>query len=211
MQYQTCTAVSKNKVKNLLHELPHIIVTTDLWISYAASSINDFISLTAHGLNENFELKTYCLEVFSFEGEKHNSENIAGNLRQLFQDWGMNEQVRAIVTDNAANMSLAVTQMGVEQIRCMAHSLQLVLKVAISGEAKIDDMIKKARSVIGHFSHSTSARKILAEMQKTHNVPCHVLIQDVSTRWDSTLQALKRLKEQRVAVQASLPHVKIGT
>nr|CAI5863463.1 unnamed protein product [Callosobruchus analis] len=201
----------KNKVKNLLHELPHIIVTTDLWTSDAASSINDFISLTAHGLNENFELKTYCLEVFPFEGEKHNNENIAGNLRQLFQDWGINEQVRAIVTDNAANMSLAVTQMGVEHIRCMAHSLRLVLKVAISGEAKIDDMIKKARSVIGHFSHSTSARKILAEMQKTHNVPCHVLIQDVSTRWDSTLQALKRLKEQRVAVQASLPHVKIGT
>nr|CAI5836932.1 unnamed protein product [Callosobruchus analis] len=80
----------KNKVKNLLHELPHIIVTTDLWT--AASSINDFISLTAHGLNENFELKTYCLKVFPFEGEKHNSENIAGNLRQLFQDWGINEQ-----------------------------------------------------------------------------------------------------------------------
>lgn len=45
-------------------------------------------------------------------------------------------------------------------------------------------------------------------MQKNYNIPCHVLIQDVSTRWDSTLHALRRLQEQRVAVQASLPHVK---
>ncbi|XP_022835166.1 zinc finger BED domain-containing protein 4-like [Spodoptera litura] len=35
--------------------------------------------------------------------------------------------------------------------------------------------------------------------------------QDVVTRWDSTLHALRRLLEQRVAVQASLPHVKCRT
>lgn len=40
---------------------------------------------------------------------------------------------------------------------------------------------------------------------------CHVLIQDVVTRWDSTLHALRRLLEQRVAIQASLPHVKCRT
>ncbi|CAH0730287.1 unnamed protein product, partial [Brenthis ino] len=108
-------------------------------------------------------------------------------------------------------MELAVTRVGVERIRCMAHSLQLVLKDAFSGEEKINEMITKARSIIGHFSHSTSGRKILTEMQKSHNVPCHVLIQDVSTRWDSTLHALRRLLEQRVAVQASLPHVKCRT
>lgn len=173
--------------------------------------MNDFISLTAHGVNSNFELKNYCIAVFSFEGEKHSGENIAENLRQLFQDWGIKQQVRAVVTDNAPNMGLAVTQVGVERIRCLAHSLQLVLKDALSGEEKINEMITKARSIIGHFSHSTSGRKILTDMQKSHNVPCRVIIQDVCTRWDSTLQALRRLLEQRVAVQASLPHVKCRT
>lgn len=78
----------KTKIKELLQELPHIIVTTDLWTSDASSFVNDFISLTAHGVNSNFELKNYCLAVFPFEGEKHSGENIAENLRQLFQDWG---------------------------------------------------------------------------------------------------------------------------
>ncbi|GBP57501.1 Zinc finger BED domain-containing protein 4 [Eumeta japonica] len=44
-------------------------------------------------------------------------------------------------------------------------------------------------------------------MQDTHNIANHVLIQDISTRWDSTLQALRRLLEQRVAVQACLPRI----
>ncbi|CAG4992891.1 unnamed protein product [Colias eurytheme] len=201
----------ENKIKELLEELPHIIVTTDLWTSDASSIVNDFISLTAHGVNNNFELKNYCLAVFPFEGERHSGENIAENLRELFKNWGIDEQVRAVVTDNAPNMGLAVTQVGVKRIRCMAHSLQLVLKDAFSGEEKINEMITKARSIIGHFSHSTLGHKILTEMQKSHNIPCHVLIQDVSTRWDSTLHALRRLLEQRVAVQASLPHVKCRT
>lgn len=93
----------------LLHELPHIILTTDLWTSVASSSVNDFISVTAHGLDKNFGLKNYCLEVFPFEGENHSAENIARNLRQLFQDWHISERVRAVVTDNAPNMGLAVT------------------------------------------------------------------------------------------------------
>lgn len=166
--------------------------------------------MTAHGLDKIFELKIYCVEVFPFEGENHSAENIAQNLRQLFQDWHISERVRAVVTDNAPNMGLAVTLVGVQRIRCMAHFLQLVLKDAFF-EDKINAMITKPRSIIGHFSHSTSGRKILIEMQKSHNVPCHVLIQDVVTRWDSTLHALRRLLEQRVAIQASLPHVKCRT
>lgn len=200
----------RTKVMELLHELPHIIITTDLWTSDASSSVNDFISMTAHGLDKNFGLKNYCLEVFPFEGENHSAENIARNLSQLFQDWHISERVRAVVTDNAPNMGLAVTRVGVQRIRCMAHSLQLVLKDAFF-EEKINAMITLARSIIGHFSHSTSGRKILTEMQKSHNVPCHVLIQDIVTRWDSTLHALRRLLEQRVAIQASLPHVKCRT
>lgn len=50
-------------------------------------------------------------------------------------------------------MGLAVTQVGVERIRCMAHSLQLVLKDAFSGKEKINEMITKARSIISHFSN----------------------------------------------------------
>lgn len=115
----------KHKIKDLLQELPHIVVTTDLWTSDSASTVNDFISLTAHGLNGSFEHKSYCLDVFPFEGENHTGENVAYNLRHLFEEWGINHQVRAIVADNARNMGLAVALVEVQRISCMAHSLQI--------------------------------------------------------------------------------------
>ncbi|GBP12565.1 hypothetical protein EVAR_10232_1 [Eumeta japonica] len=89
------------KVLELLKDLPHIVITTDIWTSDSSSQSNDFISLTAHGITATFEYKVTVLK----------------------------------------------------------------------------------------FCHS---------MDRT---------QDISTRWDSTLQALRRLLEQRVAVQACLPRI----
>lgn len=202
----------KVKVLELLKELPHIVITTDIWTSDSSSQSNDFISLTAHGINANFEYKNYCLEVMPFDGAQHSGINIASNLHKAVHDWSIQDRVRAVVTDNAANMGVAIREIqktcDVVPIKCLAHSLQLVIKASLFKDGKVNEMITKARSIIGHFSHSTSSSKILTEMQDAHNIPNHVLIQDISTRWDSTLEALRRLLEQRVAIQACLPRIK---
>lgn len=92
---------------------------------------------------------------------------------------------------------------------CMAHSLQLVLCDALFEQSAVKDMVNISRKIVGHFNHSTNAMKKLQEAQEEHNVPRHVLIQDVSTRWDSTYFMLNRLNEQRIAVQAVLPNLNI--
>ncbi|GBP54653.1 Zinc finger BED domain-containing protein 4 [Eumeta japonica] len=198
------------KVLELLKDLPHIVITTDIWTSDSSSQSNDFISLTAHGITATFDYKSYCLEVLPFDGS-HTGINIASNLNKAFHDWNIQDRVRAIVSDNAANMSVAIREIqetyNVVPVKCLAHSLQLVIKARLFKHDKVKEMITKARSIIGHFSHSTSSNKVLKEMQDTHNIANHVLIQDISTRWDSTLQALRRLLEQRVAVQACLPRI----
>ncbi|GBP09762.1 Zinc finger BED domain-containing protein 4 [Eumeta japonica] len=198
------------KVLELLKDLPHIVITTDIWTSDSSSQSNDFISLTAHGITATFEYKSYCLEVLPFDGS-HTGINIASNLNKAFHDWNIQDRVRAIVSDNAANISVAIREIqetyNVVPVKCLAHSLQLVIKARLFKDDKVKEMITKARSIIGHFSHSTSSNKVLKEMQDTHNIANHVLIQDISTRWDSTLQALRRLLEQRVAVQACLPRI----
>ncbi|KAL0808554.1 hypothetical protein ABMA28_012999 [Loxostege sticticalis] len=177
--------------------------------SDSSSQSNDFLSLIAHGINANFEYKNYCLEVIPFDGAQHSGINISSNLNTAFQDWGIQDRVRAVVTDNAPNMRLAIRDIqktyDVLPVKCLAHSLQLIIKASLFKDDMVNEMITKARSVIGHFSHSTSSSKILKEM---HNIPNHVLIQDITTRWDSTLVALRRLLEQRIAVQACLPRIK---
>ncbi|GBP34163.1 hypothetical protein EVAR_30715_1 [Eumeta japonica] len=56
------------KVLELLKDLPHIVITTDIWTSDSSSQSNDFISLTAHGITATFEYKSYCLEVLPIDG-----------------------------------------------------------------------------------------------------------------------------------------------
>ena len=40
--------------------------------------------------------------------ERHTAENLADELRQTFNEWGITEKVTAIVTDNAKNMVNAI-------------------------------------------------------------------------------------------------------
>ena len=61
-----------------------------------------------------------------------------------------------------------------------------------------------ARKIVGHFKHSVVAMSGLREKQVQLEVPQHHLIQDVSTRWNSTYFMLDRLAEQRVAIYATI-------
>lgn len=201
----------KQRVKTELKDLQTIAVTTDIWTSGTSSQINDYLSVTAHGVNAILERKSYCLEVHPFEGDNHSAHNIAENLRNTFTEWEIESRVCAVVTDNAANMINAVSELGKDVVRCLAHSVQLVLKQGLMNEKPIRDMISKGRAVVGHFNHSTSAKKVLNELQVKLNAPEHVLLQDVATRWDSTLKMLRRLIEQRLPVTAALQSVSCNT
>lgn len=178
-----------------------------MWTSDASSQVNDFISLTGHGVNEDFQLKSYCLEVFPFEGDSHSGENIANNMHMMFLEWQLVGKVAAVVTDNARNMVKANDELdlSLKHISCLVHSIQLELKKSLFDQERITEMLTTCRGVITHFNHSTSALKQLKDSQQANNIPKHVLFQDVETRWDSTYQMLKRLHEQRIAIQDVLP------
>jgi len=200
----------KSKIKLQLNDITNLCITSDLWTSDSSSQINDFISVTAHGLNNNFELKNVCLEVMPFDGESHTAENISANLYQVLTAWDITKQVKIFVTDNARNIVNAIKNLeNVDHFPCLAHSLQLVLCDALFEQSAVKDMVGISRKIVGHFSHSTNAMKKLQVAQEEHNVPHHVLIQDVSTRWDSTYLMLNRLNEQRIAVQAVLPNLNV--
>ncbi|XP_064072747.1 zinc finger BED domain-containing protein 4-like [Vanessa tameamea] len=140
------------------------LLTTDIWTSDSSSQRNDFISLTAYGINANFEYKNYCLEVLPFNKPNHSGE--------AFQDWSIQDRVREVVTENAPNMGVAIREIqetyNIVPVKCLSHSLQLVIRDSLFIEDKVNE---------------------------------------VSTRWNSTLQALRRLLEQRVSVQTCLPRI----
>jgi hypothetical protein len=149
-----------------LNKIPYIVITTDLWTSDSSSNINDFISFTAHGINQNFETQNFCLEVMPF------GENIAHNLNLAMLKWEINNKVVAVVTDNARNIVNAIKELqSLEHISCMVHTVQLVLHDGLLEQAAVKEVITISRKIIGHFSHSTKAAKMLLEAQTTYNIP----------------------------------------
>ena len=82
------------------------------------------------------------------------------------------------------------------------HTLQLVIEDSIFSQRSVKDIIAKCHQIVGHFSHSASACEKLAQLQEANGLPVHKLIQDVKTRWNSKLQMLERVFEQRVAISA---------
>ncbi|KAF9409727.1 hypothetical protein HW555_011017 [Spodoptera exigua] len=137
--------------------------------------------------------------------ERHSGENIAENLRQLFQDWGIDEQVRAVVTDNAPNMGLAVTQVGMERIRCMAHSLQLVLRDAMSSHAGILPFRH-----LGDFLNSCSSVAVQASLP---HVKCKtelateewVLMEQVVSALTYFEEATKSVSQESACLSDAIP------
>jgi len=55
---------------------------------------------------------------------------------------------------------------------------------------------------VGHFKHSVVEMGTLREKQRGLNIPQHTLLQDISTRWNSTYFMYERIAEQRWAIYA---------
>ena len=109
----------------------------------------------------------------------------------------------ALVSVNAANAVLGANLTGWPHFGCTAHTLQLSVNAGLNHPI-IDKAITAARKLVTHFKHSVVASTALKEKQIQLKVEQHHLIQDVSTRWNSTLFMIERLIEQKVTIYAVL-------
>lgn len=89
-----------------------------------------------------------------------------------------------------------------QNVGCFIHTLQLVIHDCIFKNQNCIEILGKCRKIVGHFSHSSLAYSKLSSIQENLKLPVHKLIQDVTTRWNSTFHMLSRLYEQRQAVTA---------
>lgn len=123
-------------------------------------------------------------------------ENISHHLAAVIKSWNLRDYV--FVTDNAANEQKAIRLLGAPRIGCYGHRLNLVVKHALANTDACH-LVEKGRHLVTFFHCSTSATELLLEKQKLllpEAEQNHRLIQDVQTRWNSTLDMLSRLYEQ---------------
>jgi len=173
--------------------------TTDTWTS---SSNDSYMAITCHYIDDELNFKNFLLSVESFP-EKHTALNIYEKFSQVLEKWNCQDKCVAVVHDSAPNMYKAMNDNFDNNLRCFGHTLQLCVLNSLKNMG-IHTIILKIRSVVCHFSHSSTASNLLEVFQEKLFLPKHELIQEVITRWNSTYFMLERFIEQKAAIYAVL-------
>lgn len=100
---------------------------------------------------------------------------------------GNRKKNSSIVTDNAANVINAVSQLELNDnmeksgLTCAAHSLQLAVNKTLLDD-EIQSVLTKSSKIVCHFKHSSISMKSLEKTQQQLNLPKLTLLQYCKTR-----------------------------
>ena len=176
--------------------------THDSWTSKNGQT---FASLSCHYISEDFELFSCPFDVMKLSGNTY-ATCIAETVTSMAEKRGIQPTVN--VTDCEPAMVAAWRHMGHGGQGCFAHRIEKVSAVFFKCPGH-EEVMKKARKLVGLFAHSTQAAETLNNLVIAY-IPDHPrglkTIQDVSTRWWSTYYAMcERFIVLRPALTRMLP------
>ncbi|XP_047135558.1 zinc finger BED domain-containing protein 4-like [Hydra vulgaris] len=135
-------------------------------------------------INSEFNSMTAVLQLKKITGS-HTGVKISKFLKDSLNEWKIpTSKVYFVLSDNAANMKLAIKEAGLEKnyLSCVIHTLQLcVTDKLFKQHTVVNDLTAKSRKIVTHFHHSPSSMDMQHEMQQQLKLPQHSLIQDVAT------------------------------
>ncbi|XP_068588825.1 zinc finger BED domain-containing protein 4-like [Cebidichthys violaceus] len=183
--------------------------TADIWTRKFSTS--SYLSLTGHWFIQKISARGAVTHtrVSALLGMKvidteYSPAEILQHLLGLVEEWQTGAPHRFtvgfLVTNNTSNMVKAVSDSGFEHIRCMAHSIHLIVTGAIEECHGVVTAINTARRITNTVHMSTKAVAKLHEMQEQLGLAEAALTHDVPTRWNTVLFMLQRLLEQKKAL-----------
>ena len=191
----------KSKLKSLLASVEFVSLTCDLWSSIAHESK---LTVTCHFIDSNFHLHSKVLETISMP-ERHTSLNLATRLTEISNNWGIKTKIVCVVTDNAANIVNAINECDWRHIPCYAHTLNLAVKDALQDADNVRALFLKCRELVGFFHRSSRAASVLKQQcEVDRRITRRTLIQDVETRWNSSVYMLSSILTLKMPVMAAL-------
>ncbi|KAI4455847.1 zinc finger bed domain-containing protein 4 [Holotrichia oblita] len=142
--------------------------------------------------------------------ESHTAQNIKECLEEIPTLWDIDvDKIHAIVRDNGRNVVKAIDDSVFTGVPCFIHTIQLAINAAMKMDS-VAEILTKCRRIVSHFNHSGLAQTKLCALQKELSLPQHQLVQDVSTRWNSSYYMLSRLLEQKRVVSLYLTETTVN-
>ncbi|KAJ8280862.1 hypothetical protein GJAV_G00060070 [Gymnothorax javanicus] len=180
-----------------------VALTGDHWTSV---DNENYLGVTAHLIDVSWELHSFALGVMKTE-ERHFAEACARQFLDVTNQWGIADKTTTIGTDSAPNMIAAGRILPFEHLPCIAHLVQRAIVTSL-GAGGFDGVLAKCRKVVGHFKHSPANTDELNAQQASLGQDQEPLVQDVTTRWNSTLEMIKRVRRNRDPLHATLTQQK---
>ncbi|CAM9419291.1 unnamed protein product [Chrysoparadoxa australica] len=168
-----------------------VSLTTEAWTSVSAEG---FVAITAHFVDEDMKMRQVSLGC-NPKAERHTANNQEQHLMDKLRYFNVKvEHVVQLTTDAAANnMAMDVP---FDHKRCIIDALQNITLVVLSDD-EVKNVIAAGRDLVAHFRHSFIATSQLDKIQLARTGKTNALVQDVATRWWTTMHFLERLVELR--------------
>jgi len=191
--------VKQSEMKLMFENLnSKVSFTTDCW-----TSPNNlvFMGVTAHYINENWELQVTTLDFIHLPGP-HTGFNLHNCFVSVLETYGLETKTLGITLDNASNNDSFIQSIDKDStnfksfhhIRCFAHVLNLSAQTAL--DVLKDDLIK-LRNGIKKIRSSPQSFLKFKELQCGMNLKP---ILDCPTRWSSTADMLERALKLKVPI-----------
>ncbi|CAJ0651791.1 5891_t:CDS:2 [Entrophospora sp. SA101] len=172
--------------------IDYISLTTDFWTSRAK---HGYLSITASFIATAFSVVDIMLDI-KYVPAPHTAVVIADSLYESILDWNLLGRIVSIVTDSGANMIASIQLLNqkpgcyaIKRLPCVSHTLQLAIgKGLMIAEVLVAHRLKNVQKHLGY----TEALQ---------------LVQDVSTRWNSSYYAFDGfffLKDAIIQLQTDL-------
>ncbi|XP_060792592.1 E3 SUMO-protein ligase ZBED1-like [Neoarius graeffei] len=176
-----------------------VALTGDHWTSV---NNDNYLGVTVHLIDASWEFHSFALGVMKTE-ERHFAEACARQFLDVANQWGIADKICTIGTDSAPNLVAAGRILPFEHFPCVAHVVQRAIVMSLR-EGGFDAALAKCRKMVGHFKHSPANSDELKVQQASLGQVQEPLVQDVPTRWNSTLEMIKRVRRNRDALHTML-------
>ena len=179
--------------------------TASIWVS---SQTREYLTLTAHWVTYESCVRSqgqdfHCSALLSISPIDcdYNMLNIQKQLEYLWDTWISSSGLKIgfTVTDNQG-IGKILEDNDHTAVQCFESSIDLIVTEAIKSQRMVQNLLSIARKICERVHRSTKAKDKLTGLQKEYHLPENQLVQDIPSKWKTSLYMLERLVEQKKAI-----------
>ncbi|KAL4624911.1 zinc finger BED domain-containing protein 4 [Arapaima gigas] len=161
-------------------------------------SLTDFMT-SGQPMGQDFHYSA-LLSISQIDADD-NMVNIQKQLEYLWDMWISSSGLKIgfIVTDNES-LWKALEKSDRTAVHCFERAIDLIVAEALKSQRMVQNLLSISRKICERIYRSAKAKEKLAELQKAYGLPENPLLQDVPSKWKTSLQMLERLVEQKKAI-----------